>query len=279
MPDFENFKKAVLCQGEPKRVPQFDGTVAEVVKSRLLGRPMTALADEVEFCMEAGYDFVPLTLGFRQTIRGEKLGIMGASQLESAVLRPLEAQYNPFQEGKNTRMWAEEGTGAILDDASFDNFDWPDPDTAYRYDIVEQIGRLLPDGAMAVINVGYIFMAPWMLMGLENFCMALAAGDPGNALSDEDIAALKEYAHKWGTDFCRQCGYCEPCDENVPIRKIMLLAEKLADPTADKTKLRQGYADLETNGEACVECEKCEEKCPYDLPIMERIGQVHKALA
>ena len=108
---------------------------------------------------------------------------------------------------------------------------------------------------------------------------ALAAGDPGNALSDEDIAALKEYAHKWGTDFCRQCGYCEPCDENVPIRKIMLLAEKLADPTADKTKLRQGYADLETNGEACVECEKCEEKCPYDLPIMERIGQVHKALA
>lgn len=178
MPDFANFRKAVLCQGEPHRVPQFDGTVAEDIKSRFLGRPMDGLDDEVEFCMKAGYDFVPLTLGFRQTIRGEKQGIMGAKQLDTTLLKPLEAQYNPHQEGKNTRMWAEEGEGVIHDDASLDNFDWPDPDTSYSYDTLDQLGRLLPDGAMAVINVGYIFMAPWMLMGLENFCMALATGDP-----------------------------------------------------------------------------------------------------
>ncbi len=111
MPDFENFRKAVLCQGEPKRVPQFDGTVAEDIKTRFLGRTVDGLEDvggledEVEFCMKAGYDFVPLTLGFRQTIRGEKLGIMGTKQLDSTVLKPVEAQYNPFQEGKNTRLW------------------------------------------------------------------------------------------------------------------------------------------------------------------------------
>ncbi|MHC4181416.1 MAG: hypothetical protein ACYSWU_28285, partial [Planctomycetota bacterium] len=89
MPDFENFRKAVLCQGEPKRVPQFDGTVAEDIKTRLLGRPMDGLEDEVEFCIKAGYDFVPLTVGFRQTIRGEKLGIMGTKQLDSTVLKPI----------------------------------------------------------------------------------------------------------------------------------------------------------------------------------------------
>jgi len=178
VPDFENFKKALLCQGEPKRVPQFDGTVAEDIKSRLLGKPMATLEDEVEFCMKAGYDFVPLTLGFRQTIRGEKLGIMGTKHLESTVLRPIEAQYNPFQKGKNTRMWAEEGQGLIHDRASFDDFDWPDPDTAYSYETVEKLGRLLPSEAKLVINVGYIFMAPWMLMGLERFCIATAQGDP-----------------------------------------------------------------------------------------------------
>ena len=178
MPDFENFRKAVLCQGEPKRVPQFDGTIAEDIKTRLLGKPMAGLKQEVEFCMQAGYDFVPLTLGFRQTIRGEKLGIMGAKQLDTKVLKPVEARYNPFEKGKSKRMWAEEGKGAIHDEASFDNFDWPDPDTAYSYDTLERLGRLLPDGARAVINVGYIFMAPWMLMGLENFCISLASGDP-----------------------------------------------------------------------------------------------------
>ncbi|NQU26042.1 MAG: hypothetical protein HQ567_32550, partial [Candidatus Nealsonbacteria bacterium] len=178
MPDFNNFKKAVLCQGEPARVPQFDGTVAEVIKTQLLGKPMAGLEEEVEFCMKAGYDFVPLTLGFRQTIRGERDGIMGAAQTDTRLLKPAEAQYNPFQQGKSKRMWAEEGTGVISDQASFDNFDWPDPDTAYPYDSLEQLNRLLPDGAKAVVNVGYIFMAPWMLMGLEDFCMALAAGDP-----------------------------------------------------------------------------------------------------
>lgn len=178
MPDFENFRKAVFCQGEPKRVPQFDGTVAEDIKTRLLGQPMAGLQEEVEFCMKAGYDFVPLTVGLRQMIRGEKAGIMGAKHLESTVLKPVEARYNPFQQGKSRRLWAEEGTGAIHDDASLENFDWPDPDASYNYDTLEKLGRLLPDGAMAVINVGYIFTAPWMLMGLEHFCLALAAGDP-----------------------------------------------------------------------------------------------------
>ncbi len=178
MPDFANFKKAVLCDGEPKRVPRFDGTVSEDHKTRLLGKPITGIEEEVEFCMAAGYDFVPLTIGFRQTIRGEKMGIMGAKQIETSLLKPVEAQYNPHQEGKSTRMWAEEGSGVIHDQASFDNFDWPDPENAYSYDTVEKLGRILPDGAMSIVNVGYIFTAPWMLMGLEQFCMALAQDDP-----------------------------------------------------------------------------------------------------
>jgi uroporphyrinogen decarboxylase len=178
MPDFDNFKRAVFCRGEPKRVPQFDGTVAEDIKSRLLGRPIAGIEDEVEFCMAAGYDYVPLTIGFRQTIRGEKQGIMGARQIDTALLKPLEAQYNPRHESKSTRMWAEEGAGVIRDQASFDNFAWPDPDSSSNYDTLEKLGKLLPSGAMAIVNVGYVFMAPWMLMGLESFCTALAQGEP-----------------------------------------------------------------------------------------------------
>jgi uroporphyrinogen decarboxylase len=178
MPDFDNFRTAVLCQGEPKRVPQFDGTVAETIKTRLLGKPIAGIEEEVAFCMAAGYDYVPLCIGFRQTIRGEKEGIMGARQLDTTLLKPIQAQYDPRQKGKTTRMWAEEGAGVIRDRASFDQFDWPDPDRAYSYDTLDKLGKLLPDGAMAIVNVGYLFMAPWMLMGLERFCVALAEGDP-----------------------------------------------------------------------------------------------------
>ncbi|OHB86637.1 MAG: hypothetical protein A2V98_24210 [Planctomycetes bacterium RBG_16_64_12] len=192
MPDFENFKKAVFCQGEPDRVPQFDGTVAEDIKTRLLGRPVEGIEDEVDFSMAAGYDYVPLTIGFRQTIRGEKQGIMGAKQVDTTLLKPHEAQYNPHREGKNTRMWAEEGSGVIRDQATFDNFDWPDPDRSYSYDTLEKLGTLLPDGAMAIVNVGYVFTAPWMLMGLEDFCMALAQGEPLVLRIIERVAGIQK---------------------------------------------------------------------------------------
>ena len=178
MPDFDNFRKTVLCQGEPKRVPQFDGTVAQDIKEQWLGRPIDSLEDEVEFWMSAGYDFVPLTCGFRQTMRGEKGGIMGTNQYHSSLLTAAEAQYNPFKEGKTTRMWANESEGVITDMASLEAFEWPDPDTAYDYDNIEKIGRLLPDGAKMIINVGYVFTAPSMLMSLEKFCISSAQGDP-----------------------------------------------------------------------------------------------------
>jgi len=159
-------------------VPQFDGTVAQDIKEQFLGRPVSGLEDEVAFCMAAGYDYVPLTLGFRQTIRGEKLGIMGSRELSTAILKPKQARYNPFRNEIGTRMWAEEGAGMIHDRASLEAFDWPDPDTSYSYETLDELGRLLPDGAKVIVNVGYIFTAPWMLMGLERFCLALAEGDP-----------------------------------------------------------------------------------------------------
>jgi uroporphyrinogen decarboxylase len=178
MPDFDNFRNAVLCHREPRRVPQFDGTVAETIKARLLGRPILGIEDEVDFWMAAGYDYVPLTIGLRQTIRGEQRGIMGDARLHTKLLKPVEAPYNPFEKGPNTRMWAEEGSGVIADQASFDDFDWPDPDRSYPYQTLEKLGKLLPDGAKAVLNVGYLFMAPWMLMGLETFLTALADRNP-----------------------------------------------------------------------------------------------------
>ena len=176
MPDFKNLEKALRCEGEPERVPLFEGTVHPDIKSRFLGKPADSLEAEVEFCMKAGYDYVPLTIGLRQTMRGESTGVMGTRKLDTSVFKAVEAQYNPFQSGTSTRMWAEEGQGVISDEASFDDYEWPDPD-GFSYATVEQLGKLLPDGAKTIVNVGYVFMASWMLMGLERFCIGLGEGE------------------------------------------------------------------------------------------------------
>jgi uroporphyrinogen decarboxylase len=177
MPDFQNLKTALLCQGEPAYVPLFEGSVHDDIKSRFLGKPTGTLESEVEFAVAAGYDYVHITMGMRQTMRGEKLGLMGARSLDSTVLKAATARYNPSQQQESTRLWAEEGQGLIRDDASFDNFPWPDPDSD-DYSALDRLGKILPPDMKVIVNVGYIFTAPWMLMGLESFCIGLAARDP-----------------------------------------------------------------------------------------------------
>ncbi|MBM4000799.1 MAG: hypothetical protein FJ297_14885 [Planctomycetes bacterium] len=175
MADFENLRKALLCQGEPKRVPPFELSIDESIKRQFLGKPAGSLEAEAEFFMKAGYDFVPMTIGIRQTTRGEESGVMGSKPVQTSVLKAAKANYNPFQEEATTRMWAEEGTGLIQDQASFDHYEWPDPDQ-FKYDAVATVGRLVPNEAKVIVNVGAVFTASWMYMGLESFCIALAEG-------------------------------------------------------------------------------------------------------
>ena len=65
-PDFERFRFAVLCQGEPDHVPFADVTVYQGHKARLNGRPTRRLADEIEFAHRIGYDFVPVNMGLHR---------------------------------------------------------------------------------------------------------------------------------------------------------------------------------------------------------------------
>ncbi|MBI4605102.1 MAG: hypothetical protein HY721_24325 [Planctomycetes bacterium] len=177
MADFENLKVALLSRGEPERVPLFDLSVDQAIKARFLGRPPLTLQDEVEFFLGAGYDFVPVSIGLRQTVRGEASGVMGATAEQTGVLKAVAARYNPFAEGTSTRMWAEEVRGVIRDEESFERFPWPRADD-FSFGAIERLGRLLPPGAKVIANVGYIFSASWMLMGMEAFCLALAEGSP-----------------------------------------------------------------------------------------------------
>jgi len=172
MPDFDNLRVALLNKGEPKRVPLFEGSVHEDLKSKFLGKPMAGLETEVAFWMQAGYDYVPLTIGLRQVIRGEISGVMGAKDVQTTILKPAEARYNPFSKETSVRMWAEEGTGIITSQKDFDEYPWPEPED-FNYSPLNDVSRYLPEGAQVIVNVGYIFMASWMLMGLETFCTAL----------------------------------------------------------------------------------------------------------
>jgi len=105
----------------------------------------------------------------------------------------------------------------------------------------------------------------------------IKAGDPHISLSEGDIARLQEDAKKWGPDFCRNCGYCLPCSEDIPIPQIqrLLMNYKLGDEK-EKDRARKSYNSLEVKASACIECKECEERCPYQLPISEKMKEAQE---
>jgi len=103
------------------------------------------------------------------------------------------------------------------------------------------------------------------------------AGDPHILFSKEDIARLREDAKKWGPDFCRNCGYCLPCSEDIPIPQIMrLLMRYRLGEEGKKNRAKKAYIDLEIKASACTECKKCEQRCPYHLSISKKMKEAQE---
>ena len=94
---------------------------------------------------------------------------------------------------------------------------------------------------------------------------AIVAG--GETLTGEEKTRAEELAGDLGKLFCRRCGYCQPCPNGVPIQ--MGLAFDSLVKRLDPEKLASGLAkDLVAGIPECAECGQCQEKCPYELPII-----------
>jgi predicted aldo/keto reductase-like oxidoreductase len=103
-------------------------------------------------------------------------------------------------------------------------------------------------------------------------------GDTFQPLSEAEMKELMDEAKELGKDFCRQCGYCLPCTAGIDIPKVFLY-ERYAKRFWLDDLAKEQYALLEMQGDECVECGECEEKCPYELPIMEKMAAAHELLS
>jgi predicted aldo/keto reductase-like oxidoreductase len=93
----------------------------------------------------------------------------------------------------------------------------------------------------------------------------------GWELTLQELQEIEARRAELGTQFCCQCGYCQPCPEGVQIPMVMI--------TQGMWKLWPRETFLGWMGEVvdgarnCVQCGECEEKCPYQLPIREMITE------
>ncbi|MEJ2211897.1 MAG: hypothetical protein P8129_23085, partial [Anaerolineae bacterium] len=166
-PDFVRVRRAMLRQGEGDRIPLFEMSVHASHKTAILGRPLRDLEDEVDFWRVAGYDFVSIRAGVRSVVRG---------------YHPVAREWRAARgQARGAGGWVAEEAALIRDRREFDAFPWPSPKELGGYPDYEDldaylgaIAALLPAGMKLLVQIGYVFMGAWQLLGFENYCLKLA---------------------------------------------------------------------------------------------------------
>jgi len=92
-----------------------------------------------------------------------------------------------------------------------------------------------------------------------------------NVVTPADLAEMARYRAELGDKFCRRCEYCQPCPQGVMITPAMLygvVAHRMGPAKAAGFSAK--YMETVRN---CIECAECVERCPYGLPIPDRLRE------
>lgn len=103
--------------------------------------------------------------------------------------------------------------------------------------------------------------------GVKSTCEVEIAANTGNqytGLTDEE---KKRFSIKHDVPYCRDCGLCLPCPQNIDIAAVLRF-KMLADTYKLNHWAKKLYSGLEKKANQCTNCGKCEPKCPYQLPIV-----------
>ena len=91
-------------------------------------------------------------------------------------------------------------------------------------------------------------------------------------LSEKELEEVQTVRNQLGTNFCRRCNYCAPCSVGIDISGVFLFAGYL-NRYGLGDWARNRYSSLAVKASACIECGKCETRCPYHLPIREMLKE------
>lgn len=79
------------------------------------------------------------------------------------------------------------------------------------------------------------------------------------------------------SNFCRRCGYCQPCPIGINI-PLMFLCEGYYLRYNLKEWAISRYESMKTKPSQCIKCGRCESKCPYNIKIRDRIDEIVKIM-
>ena len=197
---------------------------------------------------------VPINVVTRQVLE-ELVPIAKANDVGVIAMKPLSAKtstlitclYKP-----SLSLISDEPELKLLLGESRDDM----VNSALRYDLSQDISVVIP-GLRSLAEV-------------EN---AVKTGNNYTGLSKEEQQRFFIYL----CDYCRDCGLCLPCSQNINI-PAMLHFHDFHAKFGLKAWAKKLYGGLEVTADKCNGCSLCEPKCPYKLPIQKKLKILHQEL-
>lgn len=90
---------------------------------------------------------------------------------------------------------------------------------------------------------------------------------------EKDYASVLAAApqHAFSTGQCTYCGHCAPCPAKIDIAMVNKLYDLAVMQSEVPGTVRAHYLQLNANASDCIGCRSCESRCPFHVPIAERM--------
>jgi len=132
----------------------------------------------------------------------------------------------------------------------------------------------------ARLCMGYVLSLPNVVAAVgvdrvEHVRELAALADDPPALTDDDRQRMRQISEQLGRNFCRACNYCQPCPEDIKIYQILWTPVYLAQMGIERIMTKERIEMIRQSAN-CTECRQCEERCPFNLQIVEGLKQTRE---
>lgn len=87
------------------------------------------------------------------------------------------------------------------------------------------------------------------------------------------LGALDAYAM---TGRCMYCNHCLPCPAQIDIAQVNKYLDLASYTEQAAPSLREHYAALAAHAGDCIACGQCEDRCPFQVPVIARMDKARE---
>lgn len=98
---------------------------------------------------------------------------------------------------------------------------------------------------------------------------------------EKDYASVLAGApeHRFTGGECTYCGHCRPCPAEIDIAMVNKLYDLAVMQPDVPESLREHYRALAHHADECIACRGCESRCPFGVPVADRMKKTAELFA